>query len=430
VEAWLVITVAEARAALAPDPELPQRDVLLNPGAVAERLEERLGLAGALSIRRCERLRAKYQVGRSLRVLHRIDAAGQVHVVAARTFRPGRSETVYRRALSSAVRTGAVRPVVHDPELATVFWTFPNDRKIQSLPALVDNPAELSRALSRPWQQAELVAYAPEKSATARCVGEDGKAIAFAKVYAGDGGERTHRIHGALADARARQCAVRVARSRGYLRAHRTLLVEPVDGRPVAALDGDAREQGLRGLASALAALHRLPPPNGVPRWRRLEPHRLDAAAALIGRARPDVDARARELAAALADSFRPDPRLVCLHGDAHPQNGIMGGDGVVLIDLDQVCAGPAAADLGGLLATLTSARCVGELSNAAERRLRNAVLAGYAEVATPPPEHSLRWHVGAALLVERGLRAVQRVRERGLEHLDAVLEAAEASCP
>ena len=107
-----------------------------------------------------------------------------------------------------------------------------------------------------------------------------------------------------------------------------------------------------------------------------------------------------------------------------------MSDRGVVLIDLDQVCVGPAAADLGGLLATLTAARCVGDLSAGAERRLREAVLGGYAEAATPPAANSLRWHLAAALLVERALRSVHRVREAGLDHLDAVLEAAEASCP
>jgi hypothetical protein len=100
-----------------------------------------------------------------------------------------------------------------------------------------------------------------------------------------------------------------------------------------------------------------------------------------------------------------------------------------VLIDLDQVCAGPAAADLGGLLAGLAYARCVGELAEADERRLGEAVVAGYADAGTPPAPASLRWHT-AALLAERGLRAVHRVRRHGLRRLDAILEAAEEVGP
>ncbi|MGH2987517.1 MAG: phosphotransferase [Solirubrobacterales bacterium] len=422
--------VTDARAALAPDPELPQRDALLDPDAVAERLAERLGRDGRLPIRRCVRLRAKYQVGRSLRVLHRIEVAGESHLVSARTFSRERSEAVYRRVLATAVATGALRPTAHDPDLATVFWTFPNDRKIATLPALVDVPAELARALPRRWTQTRLTAYAPEKSATARCVGEDGTAIAFAKVYAGDEGERTHRVHRELAEGGAGESAVRVARAVAYSREYRTLFVEPIEGRPIAELRAGELEQGLGGLGRALGALHRRPPPGGVPRRGRLEPRRLLVAAAVIGRARPDLATRTHALAGALVGSFEERTPPVFLHGDAHPQNGIMGSDGVVLIDLDQVCTGPAAADLGGLLATVTGSRCVGELSEAAESRLHDAVLAGYAESAPPPPGHSLRWHVAAALLVERALRSVQRVREESLEHLDTILEAAEASCP
>ncbi len=111
-------------------------------------------------------------------------------------------------------------------------------------------------------------------------------------------------------------------------------------------------------------------------------------------------------------------------------RTGSWAGDGVVLIDLDQVCAGPAAADLGGLLAGLAYARCVGELPEADERRLGEAVVAGYADAGTPPTPASLRWHTAAALLAERGLRAVHRVRRRGLRRLDAILEAAEEVGP
>jgi aminoglycoside phosphotransferase len=424
-----VTAVAEGRLALAPDPELPQRDVLLDPAAMAERLAERLGRDGDPPIDRCERLRAKYQVGRSLRVLYGVEVCGERRLVAARTFRPERSLTVYREALDSAVATGVLRPVGLDPELATVFWTFPNDRKIANLAALAHAPEELARATGRRWERAGLAAYAPEKSATARCVGADGKAVAFAKVYADDRGQRTHRIHAALGDLGTASGGVRVPRALAYSRPYRTLLVEPVDGRAISELGGHDLEQGLAGLGAALGALHRHPPPSILPRARRLRPERLAAAAELIGRARPDAAARARELAGVLAGSFE-ESRPVFLHGDAHPQNGIVDGDAVALIDLDQACAGPAATDLGGLLATLAGARCLGELSAATERRLRDAVLAGFAEATAPPPTSALRWHVAAALLVERALRSVQRVREAGLARLDAVLDAAEASCP
>jgi aminoglycoside phosphotransferase len=424
-----VSAVAEAPATLAPDPSVPQRDLLLDPRAVAERLERRLGVTGRLTIPRCERVRAKYQVGRSLRVLHRIEVDGASRLVAARTFAAGRSEDVSRRAAAAAVPSGALRSVAHDPEIATVFWSFPNDRKITTLRALVDPPDELARALPARWTRSELAAYAPEKSATARWVGADGRGIAFAKVYAGSEGERTSRVHAALAARAGGDAALAVAPALGYSRRYRTLLMQPVAGRPVAELAGAELERGLRALGAALAALHRAPLPAGLPRARRLTPDRLAHAAAVLAAGRPDVAGRVRAIADALRDSFDGRAATVCLHGDAHPKNAILGAGGVVLIDLDQVCEGPASADLGGLLAALTYARCVGRLSEEAERRLGDAVLAGYAEAATPPPPDSVRWHQAAALLAERALRSVERVRLRGLARLDAVLDAAEASC-
>jgi Ser/Thr protein kinase RdoA (MazF antagonist) len=117
-----------------------------------------------------------------------------------------------------------------------------------------------------------------------------------------------------------------------------------------------------------------------------------------------------------------PAGPAVCLHGDLHPKNGIVTQDGVALIDLDQSAAGPAAADVGSLLAGLRYGRRIGLLSGSAERRLSAAFLAGYASTRPLPPMASLRWSMAAALLAERALRAVNRVRPEGLVHLDGLL--------
>jgi Ser/Thr protein kinase RdoA (MazF antagonist) len=97
----------------------------------------------------------------------------------------------------------------------------------------------------------------------------------------------------------------------------------------------------------------------------------------------------------------------------------------MTLIDLDQAAAGPAAADLGGMLAGLRYCRRVGLCSRAAERALAGAFLAGYAAVRPLPPPAELRWHAAAALLAERALRAVNRVRAEGLLHLGEILDDA-----
>ena len=99
-----------------------------------------------------------------------------------------------RHGLSARPRVRPCRParsraVALDEELDCVFWAFPNDRRIRDLMLLAE-PWELGHLLGRPRADARLVAYVPESCATARCVDEGGRTLAYAKVYAGGGAER------------------------------------------------------------------------------------------------------------------------------------------------------------------------------------------------------------------------------------------------
>src|SRR4051795_12042309 len=60
--------------------------------------------------------------------------------------------------------------------------------------------------------------------------------------------------------------------------------------------------------------------------------------------------------------------------------------------------------------------------------RLQRALLDGYASLRELPDAHALHWHVAAAMLSERALRSVNRIRPEGLVHLGAVLADARAS--
>jgi Ser/Thr protein kinase RdoA (MazF antagonist) len=391
-------------ALLAPDPVLPQRDTLLDGEAVARVLAQRLG-----PVRACEVVRAKYRVGESIRVRYRVEAAGRDHEVACRGFAPGRSERAYRGALERAVQTGRLQPVGWAPELETVFWTFPNDRKL----ALRDLPAELA---------SNLVAYVPEKSATFRRDGDDGRPLTFLKVYAGDDVERAAAVHGGLRDA-----GVRVPRVLGWSLELRAVLVEALAGRPLADLAGGELAWAYALLGGALAHLHDLPPLDGE-RFRRLDPGRLTRVAALVATVRPDAAGAAEALAAELGrrrDDASSVP--VCLHGDPHPRNVLLHDASVGLVDLDQVAGGPAAAELGSVLAGLRYARVAEGLPEARERRLAAAFLNGYAASRALPPAPALRWSTAAALLAERALRAVNRVRVAGLANLRPLLADARA---
>ncbi len=408
---------------LAPDAQVPQRDLLVDPAQIAQRLAPMLGREGPITIEACERVRVKYRIGESLRVVHRVRVEGMWYVISARTFRNGSGSEVYHRAADVAVGCGPLRPVVHDEALDTVFWTFPNDRKITQLWMLAGDPASFEQMIGRPISGTRVVAYAPEKIATLQCLDTESAVTAYAKVYAGDEGGRSYAVHASLADSVTTACNdLRVPKPLAYSAAHRTLVLEPINGRCLADLDGPALRAVARRLGVALARLHSAPPPDTRP---SLHPglERLQHAARLLGHARPDVASLAHDVASHLASQWEASGDLpTCLHGDVNFRNWIVGDDGVALVDLDLVSVGPAAADLGSLLSELRYRHRIGRISRMVERQSASTVLAGYASVRPLPAATAVRWYTAAALLTERALRAVTWMRPEALTHLDVLL--------
>jgi Phosphotransferase enzyme family len=419
---------SEATKSLAYDAVLPQRDFLLDVGQVARLLSTRIGVDGPVQIRECELLRIKYRFGESLRVLYRINVDGSSHLVAARTFGAESSEDAWQLAESSAVGCGQLCPVLRDGSIDTVFWTFPNDRKIANLHVLTNVPCAIPGLLGSNWTQSRVVAYAPEKCATAECLNRRLNTLAYAKVYADDSGRRCAQVHQSLwRNIAASKSSLRIPHVVAYSENCRTLLVEAMRGKPIASLPATEWNEGLRRLGAALAWLHSLPLADDLPRFKRVDVDRLREAARIIGLVRPDVAGLAHQLSEHLC-SRREEQRQpdVCLHGDVHPKNGIAHDHGFALIDLDQASTGPAAADLGSLLAALHYNRLTGQLSASAEAEWAGAFLSGYQAVRELPESSAVLWHTAAALLAERALRAVNRIRPDGLQHLAAVLSAAE----
>ena len=73
--------------------------------------------------------------------------------------------------------------------------------------------------------------------------------------------------------------------------------------------------------------------------------------------------------------------------------------------------------DVASVIAGLYYDCCVGSISKSLRQTFTTAFLSGYG-----PVECSLRWHVAAALLEERALRAINRVRKAGLKKLPELL--------
>jgi aminoglycoside phosphotransferase (APT) family kinase protein len=389
-----------------------------------------MGADGTAPIAAYRRGRAKYRVGESLRVVHEVEVEGVRRIVASRTFANGRSREVYEAARAVARDAGPLRGVAHDPELHAVFWTFPNDRKLATLPALGPDTDAVARLLGRPVGRTVLAAYAPEKSATAACLEPGpGRAFAYAKVFASaDELAASRRAHAGIFDALGgADSPLRVPAVLAVSESERMLVLEAVEGRRIDSLRGPDQVEAMRRFGAALATLHGLPVPDGLPRFARLEPAHQAQAAELLGRARPDVAAAAERLVGELGASAPPAAPDACLHGDVHPKNALLQDRRIALVDLDQAGPGSAAAELGSALAGL---RYQGLVEDEAARgeRLGRALLDGYAERRDLPDREALRWHVAAALLTERALRALNRLRPEGLARLGAVLGDARAA--
>jgi aminoglycoside phosphotransferase len=413
---------------LAPDAALPQRDALLDTGVIGSRIGRLISGADPVTIERCDRLRVNYQIGKSLRVLHRVDIAGASWTISARAFREGGGRRAYDEVRDAALPAAGIRPVFYDAELDTVFWVFPHDRKLAGLAAVANGELPAGDGLPGVWRSTRLTAYAPEKSATLACLDDSGAIVAYAKVSAHDRAEHDCRRYRALHESAAGNPCLQLARTLAYLPEYRVLFVEAIAGRRMndPAAGGDSVQDAAR-LGAALGAFHDLTPTD-APDFTRFAPDRLAEARRLVACVRPDVwgpaDALVREL---ISRQPEANEAPVCLHGDVHPKNAIVTDRGVALIDVEDLAIGPAAADLGSFLASLLYLRCGGRFDDGTHEAVARAFLRGYRSMRPLPASAALRWHTAAALLIERIFRSVTRIRPLGLCHLPELLGDAHA---
>lgn len=399
---------------LAPDPALPQRDLLLDEQRMVARFSLLMSRDGSSAIDSCEKQRIKYRVGESLRVLYRLSVNGRRQLVAAKAFAGAQART------AGGARGKFEHGAFIDADIPAAFWIFPNDRKLEHLNLLGEVPPEFLPLSQGKWRRSEAVAYVPEKCATVRCQDSDGQIVGYAKMYAAAEGEKVHRTYIELASV-----CPHVVKALGYSHPYRLMLLEAVPGTRIADLKDEELKDSFAGLARTLASLHSAPVPSGLPGFHRHELDRLRECVRIISLARPDVAQAANRLHHRLRSSVPPAEPVVCLHGDVHPKNGIASNGLVTLIDLDQSAIGPSAADLGSLLALLHYNWRTGLLTCTRKRELASAFLDAYGGSRPLPSEKSLSWHTAAALLSERALRSVNRIRPEGLLHLEQLLNDA-----
>jgi Phosphotransferase enzyme family len=407
---------------LAPDPVLPHRDELLDAEMMRARWSRLLARSGDLTIDACERVRVNYELGKSLRTLYRLRINGAERLVASRMFRPGKSAAAFDVTSAVAAVDGGLRPVVHDPAFEAIHWAFPNDRKIKALPLLTTPPSEISSLVPDGWVASDIVAYAPEKTATAACRNADRRITAFVKVAAADQTARDCSYYRAVrATLPPDDPHLLVPAPLAFSAQHRMLWLEAVQGRRVGENGGDWLADA-RAMGAAVARFHGCAAPHASA-FNRFDPERLATAARIVASVRPDLADAAGALVRHLVERVPAPNPPVCLHGDLHPKNALVCGSRVALLDLEDLAIGAAACDIGSFLGALEYSRTADALrpEQCAERGA--AFLAGYRAVASLPDPPALAWHVAASLFVERAVRAVTRIRPLGLNRLPALLE-------
>ena len=206
-----------------------------------------------------------------------------------------------------------------------------------------------------------------------------------------------------------------------YLADRHMALFTPAPGRPLHQLPRHRLPEAMAALGAGLAVLHRQPTDGFAP-FTRLDPGRLGAAGEVLQLARPDLAPLVQSLVDALLRSPPTRGEPVLLHGDLHPKNVLVHDAGISLVDLDQAGAGPAAAEVGGMLARLWCPRPGDEITDDTACSRGRLV----PHVLRPALGHrDLLWYAAAALLVERAARAVHRVDVRTLAVLEQVLATA-----
>ncbi len=407
------------------DSRLPERDWLLDDAATAELLSSTLSIAGPLTLERVERRRVKYRIGESLRSVHRVWSSDRSWLVSAR-MRAAGAAAQYAEAQPHARPCGPLHGVAYAAAVRTVFWTFPNDRCLGDASVLHAGLPAIRDAFPSTPLAVDIVGYNPERAVIARLSDPAGTPRGYAKLFANKGQVSARDILTWLWLTIARTGSpLRVPSVRGEDAVRGILVVDAVAGTHLETLAVPDLDGAFGCLGTALGHLHSLPLPESgltLPPWTSFDDSALSLAADTIGWARPDLGDVVHDTAARLS-RCRPAPGpAVVLHGDMNSRNWLVTPQDVGLIDFDQAAAGPASGDLAGVLGWLRTRTLTGAWPAAQEAALTGAFLNGYAAVRPLPTVRELAWHRASALLVERALRAVTRVRPDTLRCLDALV--------
>jgi aminoglycoside phosphotransferase (APT) family kinase protein len=418
---------------LPPDADLARRDrqlpglaILLDPEALAARLRralarDDLGPARVTYV--------KYHPGVKCLVGYQLPVAEAEVQLYAVAHRPDACRELEKARTRPSVPgpLGSGRIVLED--CAVLVSLFPNDRKLKALPILADGASRQSLLgellLRRPdlWGTAvQCLRYKPERRYVARVPGADGGAVIKAyeeKDYpAAKGSTGTFVSRGVLC----------LSRWLGHSDAHALLAFEWLPGRRlgVALFDPHLEPAVVSHVGAALAELHAQEPAGLARLTREAEAAVLAGLAATLGSLCPHLAARAERLARRLAACLMDEaPEDRPIHGDFHPGQVLVTGNGVALLDFDTAARGDPALDLGTFFAYLEHKALRGKISLARVDGLKTQLLHGYGTSAHPLRAAWIDLYTAANLL-RRAPKPFRYRKPHWPEQIEALLARAE----
>ncbi|MGH9035705.1 MAG: ABC transporter transmembrane domain-containing protein [Acidimicrobiia bacterium] len=398
--------------ALPDDPALPSLPVLLDADAMTPVLAR--SLFPGTPDPKVDVARVRYRPGARLVVRYNVAVDGMltqaVAVTAAHTRFAGvrrlEHQALVRRAEG---RSPALHLLTHEPELGALIHWLPVD---PGLPALAE-PAEalMSRleAEGLPTGEGELtiLGYTPGRRAV---LGLDGDVL---KLYA----DETHyRVAGAALERVGR--AVLTPGLEALLPELRATVSERLPGVTVHEPVAIAPRAG-----ALLAALH-TGATDALPVFLPVSHLAAAAASASVAtRLLPHLTRRITRLLADLEAAQPTDLPLVASHGDFQRKQLLDTPHGLAVVDVDHLCAAPAALDPATYAACLYGGSGRGtdlEQVRAALEGLRD----GYG--ATPP---ALAWMFACAV-IRRSRTPFHRLDPDWPERIETMVATAEALCP
>lgn len=420
------------------DATLPFLYVALDASAMGRVFERHFRLDDSVDISRCDIERVKYRPQRNCIIGYKLTVSDRDGTRERRLcvgmYSPEEARARFQKAIAGKFSASEFPAVSTISALNAVVWAFPNERKLSSLP-LVTDPAQLREFVlpevvrarwGDEWEivdcKSRIANYFPEHSCSVN--------VALTLQNAGRKEHRTWQVIGKTRydDAGAEAMAVmttlcadfdkRVSYARPvlYQSDKRLLWQERVPGATLHSVlaSGPINADVLGRVAAAIAALHGTRTHvMGRVTGQDLLDRLLVAKDVLSGASPTNADLLQEAVSELWERASSLDAEHECTwHGDLHSNNILVSPNHVYLIDLDGVCIGPPAGELGSFLAELIYRGCLNREPLDPLFTQLNSFVANYQrQVPWPIFAADIAWHTAGALIHERALRCVTSLK-------------------